>query len=440
MEAVRRGAKRGQKLALRKYHGYLRKEVFVMNKLSAFAAPLFGAFLSLFLAACSTPSESAKGKSVSGTGAPKASGYAAFPLPPTEAKAAPGTREIAVLAGGCFWGMEGLYEELKGVAYVVSGYSGGSAQDAFYDIVGSGSTGHAESVQIAYDPSIISYGTLLRVFFSVAHDPTELNFQGPDRGTQYRSAIFYADESQRAVANAYIADLDRAKVFPAPIVTQLVPLTQFYPAEEYHQDFMRLNPDHPYIVTFDRPRLEALKRAFPGLLNRPVAAESWHGLPVIGSVKGRSFPVEKTDGEWLASVGEARFWILRKADTEAAFSGDLWDEHRAGTYYSAATGQPLFRSETKFESGTGWPSFSEPISQAALILVIDHSFGMDRVEVLDSSSGSHLGHVFDDGPDKTSFERGTGLRYCMNSASLIFSPDGSPEPPLAAEYLAGLRK
>jgi methionine-S-sulfoxide reductase/methionine-R-sulfoxide reductase len=406
----------------------------------ALTAPLFGTFLSIFLTACSTPSESAKVKSASGADAQKAASYAAFPLPPAEAKADPGTREIAVLAGGCFWGMEGLFEELKGVAYVVSGYSGGSAQDAFYDIVSSGTTGHAESVQIAFDPSIISYGTLLRVFFSVAHDPTELNFQGPDHGTQYRSAIFYANESQRAVAAAYIAELDKAKTFSKPIVTQLVPLVRFYPAEDYHQGFMRLNPDYPYIVSYDRPKLEALERAFPALLNRPVAPESWHGLPVIGSVKGRSFPVEKTDGEWLASLGDARYWILRKADTEAAFSGDLWDEHRPGTYYSAATGQPLFRSETKFESGTGWPSFSEPISQDALILVIDHSFGMDRVEVLDSSSGSHLGHVFDDGPDKASFERGTGLRYCMNSASLIFSPDGAPEPPLAAAYRSGQKR
>jgi methionine-S-sulfoxide reductase/methionine-R-sulfoxide reductase len=412
----------------------------MMIQRSAIATPLIGAFLSIFFAGCSTPSDSAVGKSVSGPGAPKAAGTVAFPLPPAEAAAAPGTREIAVLAGGCFWGMEGLFEELRGVAYVVSGYSGGSAQDAFYDIVSAGTTGHAESVQIAFDPSIISYGTLLRVFFSVAHDPTELNFQGPDHGPQYRSAIFYSNESQRSVAAAYIAELGRAKAFSQPIVTQLVPLAQFYPAEDYHQDFMRLNPDHPYIAYYDQPKLAALKRAFPALLNRPVEPESWQGLPVVGFVKGRAFPVEKTDGEWLASLGEARYWILRKADTEAAFSGDLWDEHRAGTYYSAATGQPLFRSETKFESGTGWPSFSEPISQDALILVIDHSFGMDRVEVLDSSSGSHLGHVFDDGPDKASFERGTGLRYCMNSASLIFSPDGAPEPPLAAAYRLGLTK
>ncbi|TFG82882.1 MAG: peptide-methionine (R)-S-oxide reductase MsrB [Spirochaetales bacterium] len=146
------------------------------------------------------------------------------------------------------------------------------------------------------------------------------------------------------------------------------------------------------------------------------------------------FAVAKPDEQWRRQLGDFRYNVLRQAGTERAFTGDTLDEHRAGTFYSAATGQPLFRSETKFDSGTGWPSFSKPIDQNLVLLVMDRSFGMERVEVLDSSSGSHLGHVFDDGPGPDNFNQGTGLRYCMNSASLLFVPDGAEEPALVAEY------
>jgi peptide-methionine (S)-S-oxide reductase len=189
-----------------------------------------------------------------------------FPPPPAEAAAPRGTTETAVLAGGCFWGMEGVFERLKGVKDVVSGYSGGAARTAHYELVGTGTTGHAESIRVVFDPSQISYGTLLEVFFSVAHDPTELNYQGPDHGTQYRSAIFYADEAQKKVAEEYIRTLDKARVYKKPIVTQVVPLSAFYPAEDYHQNFMDRNPDYPYIVYWDRPKVEELKKEFPQLL------------------------------------------------------------------------------------------------------------------------------------------------------------------------------
>jgi peptide-methionine (S)-S-oxide reductase len=177
-----------------------------------------------------------------------------------------GPTRTAVLAGGCFWGMEGVFEQLKGVKEVLSGYSGGSGATAHYELVSTGTTGHAESVQITYDPSQISYGTLLKVFFAVAHDPTELDYQGPDHGTQYRSVIFYSGQDQRRMAEAYIRELDRDKVFRKPIVTQLTPLTVFYPAEEYHQHFMEKNPDYPYIVMWDQPKLALLKREFPALV------------------------------------------------------------------------------------------------------------------------------------------------------------------------------
>jgi peptide-methionine (S)-S-oxide reductase len=199
--------------------------------------------------------------------APAAFG-ADFPGPPKEpASAAMGT-QTAVLAGGCFWGMEGIFERLKGVSDVVSGYSGGEAATAQYEVVSTGSTGHAESVKITYDPKQVSYGTLLKIYFSVAHNPTELNFQGPDHGTQYRSAIFYATPQQKQVAEEYIRSLDAAKVFPKRIVTQVVPLKAFYPAEDYHQDFMDHNPDYPYIVYWDRPRVERLVQTYPDLISR----------------------------------------------------------------------------------------------------------------------------------------------------------------------------
>lgn len=176
--------------------------------------------------------------------------------------------QIAVLAGGCFWGVEAVFEHVKGVIDVKSGYSGGAAAAADYRKVSSGQTGHAESVQITYDPSQVSYGLLLKVFFSVAHDPTELNRQGPDRGTQYRSAIFYANEEQKRIADAYIDQLSKAKVFGDPIVTQVGALEAFYEAESYHQDYLAHHPDEPYIVINDLPKVENLRKQLPGLYKK----------------------------------------------------------------------------------------------------------------------------------------------------------------------------
>ena len=193
---------------------------------------------------------------------------AAAPLPDPKLDA-PLSRALvsqtAVFAGGCFWGVDAVYKHVKGVTRVVSGYAGGSAESATYDQVSSGSTGHAESVRISYDPSRISYGQLLKVFFSVAHDPTELNRQGPDTGTQYRSAVFYTNDEQKRVADAYIAQLQAARTFRKPIVTQVTPLKAFYEAEAYHQDYLARHPDQPYIVINDLPKLADLKKQFPGL-------------------------------------------------------------------------------------------------------------------------------------------------------------------------------
>lgn len=174
-------------------------------------------------------------------------------------------QETAVLAGGCFWGMEAVFEHLKGVSEVVSGFAGGTSATASYERVSSGDTGHAEAVKITYDPSQISYGQLLKVYFSVAHDPTQLNRQGPDTGTQYRSAIFFENDRQKKVAQAYIKQLNQEKVFSAPIVTTLVPLQGFYAAEDYHQNFIQHNPTYPYVVVHDLPKLAQLKQQFPRL-------------------------------------------------------------------------------------------------------------------------------------------------------------------------------
>jgi peptide-methionine (S)-S-oxide reductase len=184
---------------------------------------------------------------------------------PTATLPTPVGSQTIVLAGGCFWGMEGVFEHLKGVSNVVSGYAGGSAKDAVYERVGTGQTGHAEAVQVTYDPSQISYGQLLKVYFAVAHDPTQLNRQGPDSGTQYRSAIFLSNALQKQVAQAYIDQLNRAGVFKKAIATQLSPLTQFHAAEEYHQNFIARNPNYPYVVVHDLPKIKALQTQFSEL-------------------------------------------------------------------------------------------------------------------------------------------------------------------------------
>lgn len=201
----------------------------------------------------------------------------AVKLPPpavdTPATAQAGHATV-VFAGGCFWGVQGVFQHTKGVLNAVSGYTGGDKSTASYDMIGSGKTGHAESVQITYDPKVVSYGKLLQIYFSIAHDPTTLNRQGPDSGTQYRSAIFYQDASQKQVAEKYIAQLDAAKVYPDKIVTQLTPLTAplaFYPAETYHQDYATLHPSQPYIATFDLPKIANLKTLMPELYrDKPV--------------------------------------------------------------------------------------------------------------------------------------------------------------------------
>jgi peptide-methionine (S)-S-oxide reductase len=203
---------------------------------------------------------------LAGAVACRAGSGAAVPGPAAdEGRATAPAKETAVMAGGCFWGIQAVFQHVKGVVSATSGYSGGTVKNPDYETVSSGSTGHAESVQIVYDPSQVTYGELLRVFFSVALDPTEVNRQGPDSGTQYRSVIFYQSDEQKRIAEAYIAQLNAARVFPKAIATQVVPLQAFYPAEGYHQNYATLHPDNPYIVYNDAPKVANLRREFPGM-------------------------------------------------------------------------------------------------------------------------------------------------------------------------------
>ncbi len=228
--------------------------------MSSFLALIFSLFLLAGSPACSS-----SGTSVAATGVPA-------PKPPdaTATTAAPAATngkalQTAVFAGGCFWGVEAVYEHTKGVTDSRSGYAGGTARTAKYDIVSGGSTGHAESVQVTFDPSQVSYEQLLHIFFSVVHDPTQLNRQGPDSGTQYRSAIFYTSEDQKRAAENYIGELSKSKTFSRPIVTQVVALDKFYDAEDYHQDYLEHHPNEPYIVVNDQPKVDELKKKFPDL-------------------------------------------------------------------------------------------------------------------------------------------------------------------------------
>ena len=198
-----------------------------------------------------------------------------IPPPAMDEPAGTATREVAVLAGGCFWGVQGVFQQVRGVISAVSGYAGGSAATAQYETVSTGTTGHAKSVRVTFDPQRISYGRILQIYFSVAHDPTELNRQGPDTGTQYRSAIFPTSPEQARIAQAYIAQLEKARVFPDKIVTRIESDRRFYPAEAYHQDFLEQHPDNPYIVVNDLPKIKELQRLYPDLYNaHPVLVRS----------------------------------------------------------------------------------------------------------------------------------------------------------------------
>lgn len=290
----------------------------------------------------------------------------------------------AIFAAGCFWGVQATFDTVPGVVSTEVGYTGGELHQPTYEEVCTGRTGHAEAIDISYDPDKVSYKELLQTFFN-AHNPTTQNRQGLDIGEQYRSAIFYTNDEQKKEAEEMIAELNKSGRFPSPIVTQVVPAGKFYPAEAYHQKYLQ---------------------------RRGKAACSNCNLPVIEEEEEEEM-MPQSESEWKEKLSPEQYRILRQKGTEQPFSGKFLNNKADGTYVCGACGNPIFKSDAKFDSGSGWPSFDKAIP-GSVKLNEDNSHGMNRVEVTCAKCGSHLGHVFDDGPTKT------GERFCINSASMGF--------------------
>jgi len=300
------------------------------------------------------------------------------------------------LAGGCFWGVEAFMARIPGVADAVSGYANGRTERPTYEDVCRRDTGHAETVEVRYDPARTTLRTLLDAYLRTV-DPTVLDRQGNDVGTQYRTGIYYKDEADAAVAREAL-EAERKK-HAKPVVVELEPLRNWYPAETYHQDYLEKNPNGYCHVDFGQlkhvptPALAAAASVAPLVWRRP------------------------SDAELRAGLTDLQFSVLRDAATEPPFRNEYYGEHRPGLYVDRGTGEPLFSSRDKFDSGCGWPSFTRPVEKDAVREKEDRSHGMSRIEVRSRAGDFHLGHVFEDGPK----DRG-GLRYCINSAAVRFIP------------------
>jgi peptide methionine sulfoxide reductase msrA/msrB len=303
----------------------------------------------------------------------------------------PGQRQI-YLAGGCFWGTEHFMSQIEGVVAAESGYANSSVENPSYEQVCSGRTGAAETVHVIYDPARADLAFLLGLFFKTI-DPTAVNRQGNDHGTQYRSGVYYTDPADLPVIRS---ELDRvAQRCSGPVATEVLPLRNFFRAEEYHQQYLRKHP-------------RGYCHIEPELFEEARSARMNPGLKKF---------LRSSEAELRERLTPLQYRVTQQCGTEPAFHNEYWDEHRPGIYVDITSGEPLFSSSDKFDSGTGWPSFTRPISESVLSKSTDRSWGMVRTEVKAAASGAHLGHVFPDGPR----DRG-GLRYCMNSASLRFIP------------------